>query len=137
MKTNCEAFTPYTKLLLRLMLGVIFIYAGWGKINNIPMVEGMLTGLSIPFPAIMAWVLAIAELVCGALLVLGLWTCFATIPVMFSIAVAFFTLHLPKEGLMGMGSLYVALIFFSLLHISASGPGKISLDHKVLHKGNK
>ncbi len=61
-------------LLLRVSVGIIFIYHGWSKLGNMDPVVGTFADMGFPFPAFFAYVIAIAELLGGACAVLGIFT---------------------------------------------------------------
>src|SRR5580693_5199051 len=75
-------------LLGRLAVGLLFVSTGWGKVHNIPKVTHFFQTLGIPLPGLNAVVVGFSELVCGGLLVLGLFTRLATIPLSISMVVA-------------------------------------------------
>jgi len=127
---RCPKVAAFARLLLRLTVGAIFIQAGWFKLQNPAMVQGMLSGMNFPLSEVFTWVLILTELVGGALLALGLWTKYATVPLMFVMAVAFFTVHL-KDGLVAT-TWFVMLLFFALAVFYTSGAGDLSLDRKCL-----
>ncbi len=58
-------------LLLRLGVGVIFIVAGWGKLNGIDGTAGFFENLGIPLPLFMAWVVALVEFLGGIMVLVG------------------------------------------------------------------
>lgn len=124
---KCEKLKGFSKLLLRLVVGGIFVYAGWMKLQNPAMVQGMLAGMNFPLPVVMAWVLSLSEFIFGLLVVLGAFTCVSTLPLMFVMLVAFLTVHI-KDGLTNSMTQQVLLIFASLLNLCASGAGKYSVD---------
>lgn len=65
-------------LILRVVLGVIFIAQGWQifVITGITETTGQLSALGVPQPALTAWLLGIVQLIGGAMLVVGLLTTF-------------------------------------------------------------
>lgn len=134
--SKCEKLKGVSKLLLRLVVGGIFVYAGWMKLQNPAMVQGMLTSMNFPLPVVMAWVLSLSEFVFGILVVLGVFTCASTLPLMFAMVVAFLTVHI-KDGLTNPMTQYVMLIFASLLTLCASGAGKYSVDAMMAKKEKK
>src|SRR4051794_7451575 len=85
MASRIEWFPP---LLGRLSVGAVFLEAGWGKLHNIPKVVEFFTSLGIPAPQLQAPFVAMNEFVCGGLLILGLFTRLATIPIAASMVVA-------------------------------------------------
>ena len=77
MKDQIQKLGPF---LLRVTVGYVFIRHGWLKffrddaskiVENIRGFEAGLAKLQVPMPGLMAWVVASVELLCGALLVLG------------------------------------------------------------------
>lgn len=116
-------------LLLRLVFGgLIVVIHGWAKIQNI---EQLKSG----FPSIwgmggeMSLYLAIfAEFVCGAFIVLGLFTRLATIPLIITMAVAVFIIH----GHDGIGKMELGIIYGTVFIILLlAGPGKYSVDQLI------
>jgi putative oxidoreductase len=113
----------------RLTIGLVFLQTGWGKVTNIQKVVGFFTELGIPAPEIQARLAASAELVCGALILIGLFTRVATLPLVGTMVVAILT---AKRGdinelsdLLGMEE-YLFIVV--LLWLGAYGAGPLSLD---------
>ena len=71
-------------LALRLGVGLVFIVHGWQKLTGGPAspdgFAGMLTGLGVPAPGLFAWLVTAAELGGGILILVGLLTRLATLP---------------------------------------------------------
>ncbi len=92
-----EGIAPF---LLRLYLAPVMLQAGWNKYQNFPdIVEWFGNhdyGLGLPAPALMAFLAVAAELVGGALLLIGLATRWVSIPLMVTMLVAAFTVHWPN-----------------------------------------
>ncbi len=116
-------------LVARITLGWTFLETGWGKLHSIPRVVGYFTDLGIPAPEFQARLVATTEFVCGALLLVGLLTRLASIPLIITMVVAILTAK--KEDIGGfsdlfgvMEYLYIAL----LLWLGAYGAGTLSLD---------
>jgi len=113
----------------RLTLGWIFLESGWGKLHSLPKVVEFFRSLGIPAPEIQAPFAASMEFLCGVLLLLGLCTRLASIPIIVIMLVA---LKTAKAGdihelsdLFGTSEyLYIALA----LWLGAFGAGPISLD---------
>jgi uncharacterized membrane protein YphA (DoxX/SURF4 family) len=84
-------------LALRLYLVPVFWAAGTNKIsgmeNTIAWFGNADWGLGLPFPALMAWMAVLAEVVGASLLLIGLATRWATIPLMVTMLVAVFAVH--------------------------------------------
>ncbi len=115
-------------LLLRLALGALMIPHGYQKLVNF---ASRSSGFSDPFhiggPASMS--LAIfAEFFCAVLLVLGLMTRFACIPLIVAMSVALFHAH--NGEIFGNGE-KAALYLAGFIVLLLMGPGKISVDKLI------
>lgn len=119
-------------LLVRLFVGYFFFESGLGKVGNLDAFVQRFQEWGIPFPALSAAVSAYTELVGGALLVLGLLTRLATIPLFINMLVAILTVKLKKvTGLDDFVELDEPLYALSFLWLFVSGPGPVSLDGVV------
>ena len=67
-------FASIGALLLRLSLGILFIPHGLAKLKNPAGFAGFLQQLHVPAPTLFAWIVALLEVVGGALLIVGLLT---------------------------------------------------------------
>ena len=121
-------------MLARLTLGVVFIGTGWGKLHGLDKVTDFFTELGIPAPGFNAVLAASAELICGALLLVGLLSRLAAIPLIAVMTVAILTAKL--ENLHGISDLlgfeewtYIVLA----LWIVVAGSGPLSLD-RLFHQ---
>jgi putative oxidoreductase len=101
-------------------------------VHNIPKVTAFFEQLGIPAPGFHAVLVGYSELLCGAALVVGLFTRLATIPLIASMTVALLT---AKRGdihgvfdLVGQDEFtyWVVLVMIAVL-----GPGKVALDHPI------
>ena len=117
-------------LVARITLGVLFVSTGWGKVHHLAKVTAFFDELGIPFASVQAPMVSFIELIGGALLVAGLVSRLAAVPLMSSMAVAILTAQ--RENVHGLPDLfglvewtYLAL----LLWVALAGPGKVSLDH--------
>ena len=122
-------------LVARITLGVLFISTGWGKVHDLQKVTGFFAGLGIPLPHLNAVMVSFVELIGGTLLLIGLASRLAALPLIASMAVAILTAQ--REQVHGLPDLfglvewtYLAL----LLWVAFAGPGKISLDHLLARK---
>ena len=68
---NTDKYKDLAPLLLRIGVGLIFIVAGWGKLNGIGGTADFFGNIGIPAPEIMAWVVAIVEFVGGIMVLVG------------------------------------------------------------------
>ena len=116
----------------RLTLGWIFFESGWGKLHNLPKVIDFFTSLGVPSPQIAAPFSASMELVCGTLLLLGLATRLASLPLIVIMAVALWTAKRPDiASLSDLFGQEEYLNICLLLWLGAYGGGPISLDRFV------
>ncbi len=133
--TDFNKLHEVSHLVLRVVIGFVFFLHGLEKVQNIGMIQGMLTGMNFPAPELMGWVLALSELICGALLILGLVTRLATIPLMIAMLLALLVVHLPYGFSMAKGGFeYVLALLGALFVLMTAGSSKVSLDH-LLFKG--
>src|SRR5437773_3076139 len=109
------AWLPPT--VARLTLGFIFLHSGWGKLHDLPKVVAYFTELGIPAPQFQAPLAATTEFVCGALVLLGLFTRVASLPLIATMLVAILTaLRSNIHGLSDLFGtseyLYIALLLW-------------------------
>lgn len=90
-------------LLLRLYLAPIFWMAGWNKLSHfddtVEWFGNSEWGLGLPLPHLMAGLATGTELLGAVLLVAGLAVRFITIPLLFTMLVAMFSVHWPNGWL--------------------------------------
>ena len=117
---NADWMQQLGLLIARLVLGVIFIGAGWMKFGNLEMIQGMLGGLGFPAPVAFAYLLAAVELVGGVAVVLGIYTRLFAFLLAITMVVALLTAHLGdfEGGKMALGMLGLSMALVS------SGAGK-------------
>ena len=122
-------------LLGRLAVGLLFMSTGWGKAHDIPKVTHFFETLGIPVPGLNAVVVAYSELIGGSLLVVGLFTRLATIPLIVSMIVAILTAKLGDlHGLFDLVGFDEFTYLVVLLMIVVLGPGRVSLDAILCRK---
>lgn len=114
-------------ILIRLMMGWVFMSEGIQKFL-FPDVLGVgrFTRIGIPAPQFFAPFVGLVEIVCGALLIVGLLTRLASIPLLINILVAIATTKIPmlsKAGILG----HDARSPHRLLHVARSD---IPLDRR-------
>jgi len=123
------AFHWLPPLVARLTVGLIFFQSGWGKLHNLGQVTDYFTELGIPAPALQATFASATEFVCGALLLAGLATRYAAVPLIVVMLVALCTAL--WEQIDSFGSLFgiAEYLYIALLVVIATyGAGPISLD---------
>ena len=118
-------FTPQTFALLRIVSGLLFMFHGTQKLLGVPPSEhGTFPPFSFP-----AGISGIIELVCGALITVGLVTGIAAFIASGEMAAAYFMAHAPHGlwPIQNKGELAV-LYCFVFLYFAAHGAGIWSID---------
>ncbi len=89
--------------------------------------------LGIPAPGLNAVVVGYSELICGSLLVVGLLTRVATLPLIVSMIVAILTAKIGDlHGLFDLVGFEEFTYLIVLVMLAILGPGPVALDHRVL-----
>jgi len=115
--------------LARLTVGWIFFQSGWGKLHDLGKVTDYFTELGLPAPAFQATLTATTEFVCGSLLLVGLATRFAAIPLTITMIVAIRTaLWSQVDSLGSLFGLAEFLYITLLVWLGTNGAGPLSLD---------
>ena len=127
-----DAFGWLPPLLARIAVGWTFLQTGWGKLHDLESVVGFFRELGIPYPELQAPFVASVELVCGTLLVLGLFSRVAALPLIGTMVVAIATAQ--WENVDSFGALfglseYLYIVIFAW--IATSGAGPVALDPVV------
>jgi len=116
-------------LLVRASLGAVFATSGWGKLHNLGQVTGFFTELGIPFPAFNAVLASGTELVGGLLLLVGLGTRLAAVPLIVTMVVAIVTAKRPEiEGVVSVLGFIEFTYIAGLVWLGVTGAGRVSLD---------
>ncbi len=121
-------------ILIRILVGWVFVSEGIQKfLFPAQLGVGRFAKIGIPSPQILAPFVGAVEIVCGVLLLAGLLTRLATIPLLGVILVAIVTTKIPLIAKTGMWSmLHEARADFSmllgLLFLLIVGGGTLSLD---------
>jgi len=115
--------------LARVTVGWVFVLSGWGKLHGLPDVVDFFRSLGIPAPELQAPFASGVEFVCGLLLLAGLMTRIACVPLIIVMIVAIATAR--HEEITSLGALFgfVEYLYIVLmLWIGVAGPGPLSLD---------
>ncbi len=128
-------------IFLRLAIGIMFTFHGSQKLFGAfggygihGFTEG-LAGMGIPFPQVSAYLAGGAEFFGGILLILGLLTRLAAIPLLAVMLVAIFKAHWANGFSMQNGGFeYPFVISGGLLLLLIEGAGCCSMDQKCASK---
>lgn len=92
--TKVEA--PAAVILIRLMVGAVFLSEGLQKFLFADQVgAGRFAKIGIPFPEVMAPFVGVVEIICGLLLIVGLVTRLAAVPLIINMIVAVISTKIP------------------------------------------
>jgi putative oxidoreductase len=133
---------PPETILVRVIVGLVFLSEGIQKfVYTDKLGEGRFDTIGIPIPGLSAPFVGAVEIVCGALLVAGLATRVAAIPLIIDIAVAIAITKIPvlwggsadvpdAHGFWGFAheSRTDLAMLFGLVFLLLAGPGRLSLD---------
>ncbi len=121
-------------LFARLVVGWVFMWSGWEKLNALDRITGAFVSWGIPFPHILTPLVSGVEFIGGLLLLLGLFTRIAAVPLVIVMIVAVISAKWGDvnslETLLGFEELaYMALFGW----LAVAGPGPVSLDRLLQH----
>ena len=122
-------------LVMRLIVGYVFMMAGWAKLNNLPQMIQNFAEWGIPLPRILTPFVSGVECFGGAMLMMGLFT---RIPAAMLVVVMIVAIKVAKwenvdslETLLGFEE---ATYLAAFLRLAIAGPGRASLDRLLLRK---
>lgn len=118
-------------LLLRIVLGTVFIAHGWDKLMFTGLTEttGQFSAWGVPQPQLSAWLVMATELLGGALLVVGLLTTFVAGLLALLMVAAIWFVHLGSGFFTATcGFEFPAVLVAALVMIVVFGSGRVSLD---------
>lgn len=132
-----HAAAPRANILIRFMVGGVFLSEGIQKfLFPAALGAGRFAKIGIPLPELTAPFVGAVEVVCGALLILGLATRLATIPLIVNMLVAISTTKIPLLTASGFWTMahesrtdYCMLL--GSLFLLVSGAGSLSFDRAL------
>jgi len=137
---------------LRLVVGYGFIAHGMAKLLRGPGAFAKLLHLiGVPLPLPTAWLVTLLELAGGVALLLGAFVAIASVPLIASMLVAMFALHVrfgfsavntigltPSGPVFGPPGYEINLLYIAaLMAVALVGPGAISLDGWLRRRANQ
>ena len=119
--------------LLRIYLFFVLWYAGIGKIDTIDKFSGYLGTLGVPFPEFVSWLVVIFETGGAALLLIGLFVRWISIPLIVIMVFAGYLVHYENGWPHEANGIELAATYGLMLFLLAClGGGKyLSLDYWV------
>ena len=134
---SLEKLKPVALLLLRLALGIIFIFHGYPKLfthtrETMQMFEHM------GFPGYFVYLAGSIEFFGGSVLILGLFTRIAGLLLAGEMAIAIWRVHLPQGPItMVKNYEFPLLLATAAFTLATVGAGLISLDHAIFGGGRR
>ena len=155
MKALLEFYTRLTTprrpswyaIPLRLIVGYGFMEHGYAKLARGPeSFAAILHALGMPAPALLSWATIVVELLGGLAVLVGAFIPIASIPMVITLLVAIFTVHVPNGfssiklqsvdaagAHFGQPGYETDLLYMAgLLAILLGGSGPFALDHLLL-----
>jgi putative oxidoreductase len=134
-----ESAARSATILIRIMVGWVFFSEGIQKfLFPAALGVGRFAKIGIPAPQFFGPFVGVVEMVCGAVLIVGLLTRLASVPLLIDILVAIATTKIPllaKAGFWAM--MHEARADFSMLlgliFLLIAGAGSFSLDERLRH----
>ncbi len=110
-------------LLIRIALGLVFVYHGWGKVSDMSMTIGFFGSLGLA--PIWAYVTAWVELLGGLLMLAGVWVREVAVLFVIVMLVAIFKVHLANGfNFMQGGYEFQLVLLLASLAMVFTGAGK-------------
>jgi putative oxidoreductase len=119
-------------LIARITVGWVFLWSGWGKLNNLPAITENFISWGIPFPHILTPFVSGVEFVGGLFLLLGLMTRISAGALAVTMIVAIRSAKWDQvdslEALLGFDE---AAYFAIFAWLAIAGAGALSLDRLI------
>jgi uncharacterized membrane protein YphA (DoxX/SURF4 family) len=128
---------PRATILIRLLVGAVFLSEGIQKfLFPAALGVGRFTKIGIPAPQFFAPFVGVVEIVCGTLLIIGLVTRLAAIPLIIDISVAIITTKIPMLSTASFWSMAHEArtdycMFLGLVFLLLVGSGPFSIDRRI------
>lgn len=116
-------------LLARILLGLLFLMAGWGKLADVQGFAGYMASGGVP--AFLAWPVVLFELLGGLALILGLLTRPVALALGLFSVVAAVLYHSPADPAQMTNFLKNLALTGGYLALAIAGPGAWSIDRKL------
>jgi len=116
-------------LIGRVLLSIIFIMAGFGKLTSVSGTAGYMASMGIPMPAVTVWLVIAVELLGGLAILFGFFTRYAAWALAAFCVASGYLAHFQPEDQMQMTSFMKNIaIAGGFLALAAAGAGSFSID---------
>ena len=123
MSTNLQL------LIARILLSIIFIMAGFGKLTSVAGTAGYMASMGIPMPSLTVWLVIALELLGGLAILFGFFTRYAAWALAAFCVASGYLAHFQPEDQMQMTSFMKNLALAGgFLALAAAGAGSFSID---------
>jgi putative oxidoreductase len=128
LRSLSRRFDDLASLVLRLSFGILMIPHGFFKLNNFAEIEGEFMNFLGLGSTVSLWVVIVVEIFCSLLLIIGLVTRLAVIPLLVTAIVIVFVAH--HGDILGeaAGGFFYLLAYLAILLL---GAGKYSVDYLI------
>lgn len=128
--------TQFTLLTVaRVILGVVFFAHGWQKVvtNGLGATASAFEKMDVPAPTLSAWFAGLAELLGGALLIVGFAVPIVAIVLIIDMLGAIFTVHIDSGFFATGGGIELPLVLIAgLLAVAAVPQTSLGIDALLL-----
>ncbi|AAZ54142.1 putative integral membrane protein [Thermobifida fusca YX] len=133
---NLDRYHGPVLALFRIVVGLMFLCHGVASLFGV-LGGNQGTGQAVEFASWPGWWAALIQLVCGALVLLGLFTRPSAALASGSMAYAYFVVHQPHALLpLNNGGELAAMYCWAFFLIAILGPGAWALDHFILRRSS-
>ena len=133
---NRPAVRDFALLVLRLVLGAVFVAHGYNHWFEMGMAEtgSQFAALGVPQPQLSAYLTGTVELIGGAFLAVGLLTTITASLLALLVLAAGYFVHLDNGFFIEAGGVeYTLVLAAALFIITVFGTGRVSLDLSLIH----
>ncbi len=122
--------------LIRIIWGWQFTWIGWGKLADVSRTTELFSNLGFADPEMMVYLVGGIEMICGALVLVGLLTRLAALPLVIVMIGAYSTAHVEAAmavftDFQGFTNEAPFLFLYASLVLLCFGPGKLSVDYLI------
>ena len=137
-RTVANGFKWLAPLAVRIVVGSVFLETGWLKLNALPRMIQNFRDWGIPAPEFFTPLASGIELVGGLLLLVGLLTRFAAVPLMIVMVVAIISAKWSEvDSFVTLMGFEETSYFVMFAWLAIAGPGPVSIDHFILRASGR
>jgi len=123
-------YKDYTYLLVRVLIGVLFLITGVTKALNITGTAGFFGSLGIPGATFFAWLVMLVEIILGLALLVGWKVKYTVWPLVVILVIAVMLTTGWTTGINWVNLMFHLITILALLHIGSDGAGMWAIDRE-------